>query len=342
MAQGPPTLRELKLEVTHRCPLDCLHCSSEAGPHSTRSMPFEQGMALVKQAVDMQVEEVILSGGEPLLWDGLADLVQVCSNAGVRATVYTCGNGEGIENSIRRVKDAGAQRIVFSIFAGSPRMHDNVTRTAGSFRRSLRTVDLARKARLQVEFHFVPMSHNYGELPNVVRIAARKGASRVSVLRFVPQGRGAISSYLLMSREQTLRLRRLIRTARTKMDVRLGSPWSILLMNDHPICAAATDTLSIGPDLTIHPCDAFKGIAASEIVHTEQYSRAGDWPLAVCWEKSPYLAAIREDRASPIANICLDCPSVQKCGSGCLAQKVIQCGTLAQAREARDPMCLRS
>jgi len=56
-------LKEIKLEVTHRCELRCVHCSSNATRGSLKEISLAVVMDLLAQAVEMGVREIAFSGG---------------------------------------------------------------------------------------------------------------------------------------------------------------------------------------------------------------------------------------------------------------------------------------
>jgi MoaA/NifB/PqqE/SkfB family radical SAM enzyme len=114
---------------------------------------------------------------------------------------------------------------------------------------------------METEFHFVPLAHNFGELQAIAKQARELGVKRVSVLRLVPQGRGAEGADMQLTNEQNLELRKIILHLRTDGHcIRLGSPYNFLMLRDEPKCCAGIDRLTIGPDLRVFPCDAFKHI----------------------------------------------------------------------------------
>jgi radical SAM protein with 4Fe4S-binding SPASM domain len=168
-------------------------------------------------------------------------------------------------------------------------------------------------------------------------LAHNKGVSQVSILRFVPQGRGESCSALALDRGQNLELKKIVEQNRIEAKIRAGSPYNFLMINDSPSCRAGTDRLTILPDSTIYPCDAFKQVKAEKIVGTDEFSRLDRWSLRECWEKSPYLRAIREYLKSPFEQPCCACEYLGRCLSGCIAQKYIANGNL---KKAPDPMCL--
>lgn len=338
--ERPFSLREFKVEVTHRCDLNCVHCSSDARPSNTREMSRNGCLRILEEASAIGAQEVAFSGGEPLCWPHLFDAVAAARTNGLSVTVYTSGNTPGFRQKTNLLGQLGVARFIFSVFGGTAPLHERVTRVVGSFNTTLCAMTEVKNAGLKTEIHFVPMSTNYRELKDVVALAKTHGASVVSVLRLVPQGRAALLRGRTLNRVQNLELRRQIQSLRDEGHlIRTGSPYNFLMLTDSPKCAAAVDRLIIGPDLRLYPCDAFKQVEAGEVVGREDLSSLNGIGLRECWEQSPYLEAIRQYLTTPFQSPCEACRLLDKCLSGCLAQKVIAHGNLDKRP---DPDCLRA
>lgn len=331
-------LQEIKLEVTYRCPLTCIHCSSDAAPSSILEMSPEHCVRILEEAAEMDVEHVAFSGGEPLAWSALDDAVDQASAGGMRVCLYTSGNVPSVKEQLRSLKEKGLDRVVFSIFGSSAEIHDKVTRVDGSYRRTLKAIAAAVDCDLVADLHFVPMSSNFRELEEIAIASQDWGIRQISVLRLVPQGRGSLIRGQLLNQLENIQLRRMVQQLRSKgFKIRTGSPYNFLLLNDQPKCSSGIDRLIIGPDLRIYPCDAFKQVRAAELVGTLDLSSLENRSLAECWRRSPFLVAVRNHVTSQFVEPCASCEALPKCHSGCLAQKVIQTGCLGRGP---DPMCL--
>ena len=286
----------------------------------------------------MGAQEVAFSGGEPLNWTPLPDAVEAAARSKMTITVYTSGNSDDFEGKATRLHRRGAARFIFSIFGGTAATHERITRTAGSFERTQAAMLRARAIGLATEVHFVPMTTNYRELAEVTAVAREVGASVVSVLRFVPQGRAALLPNRALNRVQNLELRHSIQELRQNgSQLRVGSPYNFLMLNDNPGCWAAIDRMIITPDLKMYPCDAFKRIDAEELVGTADHSSLQQWSLSECWQASPYLGAVRTHLTTDFAEPCDSCQFLERCLSGCLAQKALATGAL---HKGPDPDCL--
>lgn len=336
---APPfKLREFKIEVTYHCDLNCVHCSSDARPSNPLSMSLDDCVRVLEQAAELGAKEVALSGGEPLGWPYLASAVTVAVKRGFRTTIYTSGVTDGFVGKAEEMRRLGVDRFIFSVFGGTEATHERVTRVAGSFQATKNAILTACRIGLKPEIHFVPMSTNYRELKSVAALAKECGVSVISVLRLVPQGRATLLTGRVLNRVQNLELRRMIQDLRSpSFTIRLGSPYNFLMLNEKPGCWAAIDRLIVGPDLRIFPCDAFKRIDATELVGTEKWSSLKGDSLPDCWVKSPFLEAVRNYLTTEFEEPCLSCKLIDKCLSGCLAQKTIASQGLDKQP---DPDCL--
>lgn len=334
----PFLLNELKIEVTYTCPLDCLHCSSDASYSNSLRILKEKCLEIISSAVEMGVEQIAFSGGEPLIWTGIEECVGAALNGKLDVSIYTSGNINDFSEKIKLINLYGKPRFIFSIFGASKTTHESITMIEGSFESTLAAIAHSMSMGHQCELHFVPFAHTYYELHNLVNLAKDMNLKKISILRFVPQGRGALMEKYLMNRGHNLRMRQMILEIRkTGFNIRTGSPFNYLLLNNQPKCCAGIDRLIIAPNLNIYPCDAFKQIEAEELVGTLDFSSLTNYSLSECWENSLYLKEIRQYLTTEFEEPCHSCSVLEDCLSGCLAQKVIANESL---RKSPDPMCV--
>lgn len=334
----PFALRELKIEVTHDCILQCIHCSSNAIANSGKSMEWTSCEQILADAAFMGVKEIAFSGGEPLLWNRILDAVGKASSYGMKVFLYTTGNVPNAQGALSDLRTAGLSRIMFSLFDVDKEKHEKTTGVEGSYRKTLDAASYCAGIGFETEFHFVPLSYNYMALYGIAELASRYGVKRISILRLVPQGRGKCLKDKQLSHHDNLELRKIIVSLRAAgHDIRLGSPYNFLMVREEPVCHSGIDRLTIGPDLRIFPCDAFKHISPRDIGTSSEYSNLRQYSLSDCWEKSPYLGAVRRYLITDFPNECMTCPSLRSCNSGCVAQKFHAYGNLAKCP---DPLCL--
>ncbi len=343
MAEGfynsPYCLKELKIEVTQACPLNCIHCSSNANPGKTTQLSFDLVRQVVTDAAALGVSDVVFSGGEPLVWPHILEAISHASSSGMDICAYTTGrnslNGRNDPSLPKQLREAGLKRAVFSIY-GRRNSYERITRVNGSHEQTVLRIQEFQSNGIETQIHFVPMHQNFRELQYVVDLAIELAIKKISILRFVPHGRGAfLRKTMILANSENLELRRAIKRLRRQnpsLEIRLGSPYNFLLVEKEVFCMAGIDRLIIGPDGSAYPCDAFKNY---EVDGNEDslYQKS----LHEIWESSNLCQRTREYLASEPYDECARCMNFPLCKSGCLAQKAMANGDF---RMDKDPDCL--
>ncbi len=108
----------LRVSVTDRCNLRCVYCMPAGGvPLAPRSeiLSYEEIATVVRVAAGMGVSKVRISGGEPLVREGLAGLVRMISQiAGVDDVALTT-NGVLLKEQASELAKAGLRRVNVSL-----------------------------------------------------------------------------------------------------------------------------------------------------------------------------------------------------------------------------------
>lgn len=132
--------------VTHRCPLSCVMCWTR-GTNQATELPADQILAMVEQAADWGVPEVMFSGGEPFLrFDDVVSFVGRASARGIMSSVITSA-WMMKEERLERLHDAGLNVLMFSIDGPDAATHDAIRGVPGSFDRIASAIALAASFR---------------------------------------------------------------------------------------------------------------------------------------------------------------------------------------------------
>lgn len=329
------SLKELKIELTDACNLCCKHCSSLAKRIASKNIPYSKVLDIVNEAIAMGVKEIKFSGGEPLLWKGLEKVIRIISRNNIKVCIYTTGNIDQFNTTIENFKENGLDRVIFSLFSAKKDSHEKITKKEGSYNNTISAIEKCVELGIKTEIHFVPMASNYKELPQIAWLGKRLNVTNISILRLVPQGRAKSQKDEILSKEQNKELRNIIVTLRNDgYNIRVGSPYNFLNLPDSKPCNSGTEELTIRPNLTICPCDAFKGVKPSDLGIDDKYYSLEKHSLKECWEKSFFLNYIRSFSTDQCYK---QCNNFENCNCGCLGQKYYSSGTL---NNIPDPMCL--
>lgn len=259
---------ELTLELTDWCPSKCLHCSSGSSPDCTNGLPKELALRLVDEAKELGANKVSLGGGEPTASESFLPVVQRVLELGILLEVFTCGlatTTHGIASLPPAITESctGLKgfKFIFSFHGASAQTHDYITQTPGSYECLLTSLKNCLQAEIECEMNFVPLRVNVHEFGHLISIAMDLRIPRISILRFVPQGRGAINrtELELNPEEEDLFVGEVLRLREaTTVDIRTGSPFNGIVPGNKVPCRAGFGKLVVQSDGNVLPCEVFK------------------------------------------------------------------------------------
>jgi len=183
-------IRYLRLSVTDRCNLRCTYCMAEDMTFLPKSKVLSlEEMALVGQAfVELGVEKIRLTGGEPLVRKGVVELAQNLSKFnGLRELVMT-SNGVLLDQFAQPLVDAGVSRINISIDSLREDRFKLLTRF-GKLDDVLRGIQVASKAGFtKIKLNAVVLKGtNDDEVIELTRFAVDNGLD-ISFIEEMPLG----------------------------------------------------------------------------------------------------------------------------------------------------------
>ena len=186
MAAPTGDSRILQIHPLKQCNLRCLHCYSESAPQERERLPVDLLLRALPQARAAGYGVVSISGGEPLLYEPLPELLAGCANAGLAATVTT--NGMLLDE--RRVGWLADRTLLVAIsLDGRPESHNLMRGSPRAFQEMERRLPLLRDAGIAFGFIFTLTQYNLDELQWVAEFAAGQGAGLLQIHPLEPIGR---------------------------------------------------------------------------------------------------------------------------------------------------------
>ena len=110
-------IRDLRISVTDRCNFRCVYCMPEEGMQWLKRetiLSFEEIERIAKIGVELGIDEVRLTGGEPTLRPDLPELVERLAQLPLRSLSLTT-NGFLLRSLARPLAEAGLKRINVSL-----------------------------------------------------------------------------------------------------------------------------------------------------------------------------------------------------------------------------------
>jgi len=145
-------IHDLRVSVTDRCNYKCVYCRTGESGAQYPELGIGEYLRLIKVFVGLGIEKVRLTGGEPLLRQGLVELVEEL--AGLRTLrgqpleLALTTNGHLLAGLAARLKSAGLNRVTVSMDAVDEPAFERITRVPGSFKTVLKGIRAAREAGL--------------------------------------------------------------------------------------------------------------------------------------------------------------------------------------------------
>ena len=160
-----------------------------------------------------------------------------------------------------KLKELGLDKIVFDWQALDEEVDNELMGRRGLITYLMDSLIRARGIGLNVDVHFIPMKPNYKQFPDILECLEIADIQNISILNFVPQGRGNIYKEKLMLNEEELKeFSKIVKRAKEHFsgNIRIGIPLNGRMSH---LCTAGTEKLDIKYDGTILPCPAFKELS---------------------------------------------------------------------------------
>jgi len=146
------TIHDLRVSITDRCNYKCVYCRTGELGAQYPELAIDEYLRLIGLFVSLGITKVRLTGGEPLLRNGLIRLVEQLSAmrtvTGEPLDLALTTNGHLLDTLARPLKAAGLDRVTVSMDAVDAPTFERITRVERSFQAVLSGVRAARDAGL--------------------------------------------------------------------------------------------------------------------------------------------------------------------------------------------------
>ncbi len=325
----------LLAELTHRCPLQCLYCSNPLElARASDELSTEMWLDVFRQASDLGVLQLHLSGGEPTARKDIAALVAGAARAGLYTNLITAGVSLSPER-LQQLADAGLDHVQISLQDTTEEGTQAVSRFRGGLARKLAAAAAVRDAGLPLTINAPVHRLNLDRLDDTIELAVAFGADRLEVAHVQYHGWALRNRAALMpTHEQLERSVDVVTAARARLRGILAIDFVV------PDYYAALPKACMGgwgrrflvvtPSGRILPCHAASSIPGLDFASVLEQS------LRDAWFRGPAFSAFRG--TSWMTEPCRSCPRQRVDFGGC------RCQALALTGDARnaDPVCEKS
>jgi cyclic pyranopterin phosphate synthase len=144
-------LTDLRISITDRCNYKCVYCRTGNEGALYGDLPFSDYLRMARVLVEMGITKVRLTGGEPLLRNGVVEFVRELKKLRPQdgeLDIALTTNGHLLAEMAQPLKDAGLTRVTVSMDAVDPDRFARITRVPNGYDHVLAGIRAARHAGL--------------------------------------------------------------------------------------------------------------------------------------------------------------------------------------------------
>lgn len=320
----------IQWHLTNKCNLRCIHCYQEDYKED-----LYEPLRFKKEIVDLYFEfirnnnfipEISLTGGEPILYPYLLDLLDYINEKYKNCRVFILTNGtilnDRLINSLKKYNITGIQ---ISIDGPDSQTHDKI-RGKGNFNKAINTIKNLKDNNFYTSIHCVIQKSNYLSIEEYVKLASNLEIDRLTFSRYIPFGNGSNNNLELLSADEISKiykkiidLKKIYPRANINLDRDL---WMIYDDKYGSTCPVGENTLTILNDGTVLPCRSMPIRIGN--LYEENFEEI--------IFKSKILDKMRINTISE----CNDCKLIDKCLGGCQG---LAFSVYGKIMEYADPQC---
>ena len=318
--------------VTSGCNFSCRHCY--VPDPSSKDLTTNEAKTFLKQIADFGVEELYMSGGEPLMRKDIFEVAKLAVDFGLHTDVIT--NGWFVNDEIaKKFKESGVDHVSVSV-DGLEDTHDYIRNKPGSFKKCVEAIKLLRNAGVRTYLSPTFSKYNLHQIYGLMNLAQSLD-SDFSCKVMIPMGEATELREKCLSPEEQGQFYEALRARKKDPENRLDivttcDPYSIFMDDKGDLppdenrirggCTGGITLLCVGADGTVTPCSRLQ-IPIGNI---------REKTIEDLWYNSEVLDTLR-DRDN-LKGKCKGCKYVNWCG-GCRAMTWAQTGDYLEG----DPTC---
>lgn len=299
----------LNIELTTKCLLNCSQCYKSVQEQLTKELPIYLVKELLFQAKELGTKIILLSGGEPLLYKGIFDIVKLIKELNMDVYISTSGkidSNNKIEEYFLKLKENSLDILYISL-NGSTEEINNLSRDGYIY--AINAIKIANKLKLRTRINWVARQDNIEDLPNLFELAKKYNVEGIDILKNKKNKNDKIEGEL--DKKNLLKLKKIINKPENEKFVIVESCFFELrnllgLSYTNSIlkgCSAGRYSMSVDCKGNYMPC-----------IHITKYKENYS-TLKQYWFNSEYIKLFRQDRHALID--CKDCQYSKVC-IGCM------------------------
>jgi MoaA/NifB/PqqE/SkfB family radical SAM enzyme len=158
--------KEFYIVPTYRCNSSCTMCGVfNSKRHSNWEYSKEELLTQIK-SYNLQPEDyLIFSGGEPLLYNELPDIIKFVKDT-YKSKIVIFTNGRILKNNnyVKLLENLEVNKLLIPLFSNDSKTHDSITNISGSFNETVQGLKNLNNSKINFEIKNLITKINYSNL----------------------------------------------------------------------------------------------------------------------------------------------------------------------------------
>ena len=281
----------VEIELTDKCNMYCIHCS--VIPNKQPDLKTSEFYQIIDQLESIGCFELTFTGGEIFTRKDVLDIIGYADQKNFAINLLTSATFLNIEQ-IKILSKVRLNNIQISVYSAIPEIHDRITRVHGSFKKTLRNIELLLSNDVPVTLACVVMNINYPTYQSVKKLAEDLGCNYTIGYPIRARDDGSKDTFdLRLSNEEVYQLFR-------ENEIRFCKKYKRNL--EEPICHAGRVICSISSKGYVFPCILFP-LKAGNLINSD---------FKQIWNNSSQLSKFRRLKLKDTYE-CRECGLLEYC-----------------------------
>lgn len=322
----------LLAELTHRCPLQCPYCSNPLElERVNQELTTAEWQDVMRQAAELGILQIHLSGGEPTLRQDLEDIVEVAAKAGLYTNLITAGVTL-TRDRLKRLKELGLDHVQLSIQDVDDANAERISHYKDGLSKKRELGKWVRELDMPLTINAPIHRHNIENLPNIIEFAVEMGAGRIEVANIQYYAWALKNRASLMpTRAQVLKSAEIVEEAKERLKGVMVFDFVVpdyYAKTPKPCMGGwGRGVMNVTPQGRVLPCHAAESIPGLEFDNVKDRRLADIWLHGQAFEKYRGTSWMKEP--------CKTCPRREIDFGGCRCQAMAFTGDATNT----DPAC---
>ena len=322
----------LLAELTHRCPLQCPYCSNPLElDRVNQELTTAEWQDVMRQAADLGILQIHLSGGEPTLRKDLEDIVEVAAKAGLYTNLITAGVTL-TRDRLKKLKDLGLDHVQLSIQDVNEANAEKISAYKNGLAKKRELGKWVREFDMPLTINAPIHRHNIENLPAIIDFAVEMGAGRLEVAHIQYYAWALKNRAALMpSRAQVYKTSEIVEEAKVRLKGILVFDFVVpdyYAKTPKPCMGGwGRGIMNINPSGKVLPCHAAESVPGLEFDNVKTKRLADIWLRGQAFQMYRGTSWMKEP--------CKGCPRAEIDFGGCRCQAMAFTGDATNT----DPAC---